>query len=151
MNQPKHLSVAAELEEIRPLYDFVLVRRLDDDGKKDGLVILPDTARNPMKPGVKQGKVIACGAGDKSPRTYWSCSKCKRIWGIYENAFAEVCNKCGNWATLDGCDDAGRIGMHVKPGDTVLYQRAPANNVVINGGEYVFLHEESQILAVIEA
>lgn len=114
MNQPKHLSVTAELEEIRPLYDFVLVRRLDEDGKKDGLVILPDASRNPMKPGVKQGKVIACGAGDK-------------------------------------LHDSSRVFMHVKSGDTVLYQRAPANNVVINGGEYVFLHEESQILAVIEA
>lgn len=147
MNQPKHLSVAAELEEIRPLYDFVLVRRLDDDGKKDGLVILPNAARNPMKPGVKQGKVIACGAGDKvAPFAYECCVK----YYSWANE-SKKCPKCSKSHHPIAFWEDERADMNVKPGDTVLYQRAPANNVVINGGEYVFLHEESQILAVIEA
>ena len=46
--------------------------------------------------------------------------------------------------------------MHVKPGDEVIYTRVPANNVRLNQQysfsreEYVFLHEEQHVVAVIE-
>jgi co-chaperonin GroES (HSP10) len=43
-----------------------------------------------------------------------------------------------------------RAPMNVKPGDQVLYQRAPANVVSFDGVEYDLLHEEQHILAVLE-
>ena len=43
----------------RPLHDRVLVRRLDEDEKTAGGIIIPDTAKE--KP--SQGEVIACGNG----------------------------------------------------------------------------------------
>jgi co-chaperonin GroES (HSP10) len=43
-----------------------------------------------------------------------------------------------------------RAEMYVRPGDEVVYTRAPANDVVLNGEEYTVLHAEQHIMAVIE-
>ncbi len=44
---------------IRPLHDRVLVKRIDDDDKTAGGIIIPDTAKEkPM-----EGKVMAVGPG----------------------------------------------------------------------------------------
>ena len=45
----------------RPLHDRVLVRRLEDDEKTAGGIIIPDTAKE--KP--SEGEVVAVGAGLK--------------------------------------------------------------------------------------
>ena len=45
--------------KIRPLHDRVMVRRVEDDERSSGGIIIPDTAKEkPM-----QGKVVAAGAG----------------------------------------------------------------------------------------
>ncbi|MEL6789135.1 MAG: co-chaperone GroES [Pseudomonadota bacterium] len=46
----------------RPLHDRVLVRRLDEDEKTAGGIIIPDTAKE--KP--SQGEVIATGSGARA-------------------------------------------------------------------------------------
>lgn len=44
---------------IRPLYDRVLIRRLEEDEKTSGGIIIPDTAKEkPM-----QGEIVAVGDG----------------------------------------------------------------------------------------
>jgi chaperonin GroES len=43
----------------RPLHDRVLVRRIEEDQKTSGGIIIPDTAKE--KP--QQGEVVAVGAG----------------------------------------------------------------------------------------
>ncbi|MDZ7267238.1 MAG: co-chaperone GroES [candidate division KSB1 bacterium] len=44
---------------IRPLHDRVMIKRLEDDVKKHGSIIIPDTAaEKPMK-----GEVLAVGKG----------------------------------------------------------------------------------------
>lgn len=48
--------------KFRPLHDRVLVRRVDEEDKTPGGIIIPDTAQE--KP--SEGKVIAAGAGVKS-------------------------------------------------------------------------------------
>ena len=45
--------------KIRPLYDRILVKRLEEGEKKRGGIIIPDTAKE--KP--QEGKVIAVGTG----------------------------------------------------------------------------------------
>jgi chaperonin GroES len=53
--------------KIKPLYDRVLVKRIEEKEQKKGNIIIPDTAREkPM-----EGKVIAVGAGrvDKDGKT----------------------------------------------------------------------------------
>jgi len=48
--------------KLRPLHDRVLVKRLDEDAKSTGGIIIPDTAKEkPM-----QGKVMAVGSGTRS-------------------------------------------------------------------------------------
>jgi chaperonin GroES len=48
--------------KLRPLHDRVLVKRLDEDGKSAGGIIIPDTAKEkPM-----QGKVVAVGSGARN-------------------------------------------------------------------------------------
>ena len=45
--------------KIRPLHDRVMVRRVEEDERRAGGIIIPDTAKEkPM-----QGKVVAAGAG----------------------------------------------------------------------------------------
>jgi len=45
--------------KIRPLHDRLLVKRIDEEAKTKGGIIIPDTAKE--KP--QEGKVIAVGAG----------------------------------------------------------------------------------------
>ncbi len=45
--------------KVRPLHDRVLIKRLEEEGKSKGGIIIPDTAKE--KP--IQGKVIAVGKG----------------------------------------------------------------------------------------
>jgi chaperonin GroES len=48
--------------KLRPLHDRVLVKRLDEDAKSSGGIIIPDTAKEkPM-----QGKVVAVGSGTRN-------------------------------------------------------------------------------------
>lgn len=49
----------------RPLYDKVLVERLESEEKTAGGIIIPDTAKE--KP--IEGKVIAIGSGNRSEKT----------------------------------------------------------------------------------
>jgi chaperonin GroES len=45
--------------KVKPLYDRILVKRLEEKEQKKGAIIIPDTAKEkPM-----EGKVIAVGAG----------------------------------------------------------------------------------------
>ena len=48
--------------KFRPLHDRVLVKRIDEDEKSPGGIIIPDTAKE--KP--SEGKVVAVGSGSKS-------------------------------------------------------------------------------------
>ena len=48
--------------KFRPLHDRVLVKRIDEDEKTAGGIIIPDTAKE--KP--SEGKVVAVGSGAKS-------------------------------------------------------------------------------------
>ncbi len=45
--------------KVRPLYDRIIVQRLEEEEKTEGGIIIPDTAKE--KP--IEGKVIAVGAG----------------------------------------------------------------------------------------
>ncbi len=48
--------------KFRPLHDRVLVKRMDQEAKTTGGIIIPDTAQEkPM-----EGKVIAAGSGSKA-------------------------------------------------------------------------------------
>ena len=47
------------IQKIRPLYDRLLIKRLEDEGKTAGGIIIPDTAKEKTQ----TGEVIAVGEG----------------------------------------------------------------------------------------
>ncbi len=55
----KGASKGSSTVNIRPLHDRVIVRRLDEDSKSPGGIVIPDTAKE--KP--IQGEVVAVGNG----------------------------------------------------------------------------------------
>jgi chaperonin GroES len=55
-------GVSAELK-VRPLHDRILVRRVDEDTKTAGGIIIPDSAKE--KP--QRGEVVAVGKGRVTP------------------------------------------------------------------------------------
>jgi co-chaperonin GroES (HSP10) len=146
-----HPNVKAAIERLNPVGDFVLVKRAPELPR---LVIAPQW-RNP-RPEVKRGLVVAIGPGDQVAEL--CCVEC----GSRKDVLVEQATPDGSCAMRKGagrceCGGAyelagvGRAEMHVEPGDLILYQRAPANNCVVDGEEYVLLHESLHILAVIEA
>ena len=48
-------------QRVKPLHDRIIVKRLEEEDKSKGGIIIPDTAKE--KP--QQGKVIAVGAGKR--------------------------------------------------------------------------------------
>ena len=68
--------------KIRPLQDRVIVRRLEEEEKTKGGIIIPDTAKE--KP--QEGKVIAVGKG-KTTEEGVDPSGCE---GWRQNSFWEV-------------------------------------------------------------
>lgn len=64
-----------------------------------------------------------------------------------------VVEKCGPGDKIHAASPLGghhdRQPMNVKPGDIVLYDRVPANDVNIKGQMYTLGHEEQHCLAVI--
>ena len=64
--------------KLRPLHDRILVKRIEEEAKTKGGLIIPDTAKEkPM-----EGKVIAVGEGQASTTTA-SCARstCTRATG----------------------------------------------------------------------
>lgn len=49
--------------KVRPLYDRIIVRRLEESAQHAGAIVIPDSAKE--KP--QQGKVIAAGRGKIKP------------------------------------------------------------------------------------
>lgn len=139
-----HPSIPAELSQVQPHGDFVLVRRIPEQ-ERPNLIIAPGW-RNKGVDGVKRGEVLAVGKGDR--RHEWVCITCGGITHTTEKAPSKGGECRHHWERMAVMED--RHPMHVKVGDEVLYHRAPANHISLNGQDYVFLHEEQHVLAVIE-
>ena len=94
---------------LRPLHDRVVVRRIDQDTRTAGGIIIPDTAQE--KP--QEGEVVAVGPGLRA-------------------------------------EDGTQHALDVKPGDRVLFGKWSANEVKLDGDEFLFM-KESDLLAIIDA
>mgnify|MGYP000736345236 CR=1 FL=1 len=100
--------MAKELK-LRPLHDRVIVKRLAEEQKTAGGIIIPDTAQE--KP--TEGEVVAVGKGS--------------------------INREGQ-----------HVPMEVKVGDRVLFGKWGANEVKVEGEEYLVMKED-EIIAVVGA
>lgn len=98
-------------EQVTPLYDRLLVRRIKDDDSVpiiDPKVVVAKSGewRTKADTGPRRGVVVAAGLGDKSKKHHHK-----------------------------------RILMDVKVGDTIIYPRFESTHVMLDGQEYTFVNE----------
>ena len=123
MSRHKYANIDVRVDQVTPLYDNLLVRRIDES--HDGLVLPSDFTvaadgswvKTPDH-GPRKGVVVAAGKGDK-PR---------------------------GGHTFDGW---ARVGMDVRIGDTIIYPRFESSHALIGSEMYTFVHE-ADVMAVLE-
>lgn len=157
-----------DINTIRPIGDFILVRPFPREHGTGSLIIDPDTqmtkdgrwrTKNRLK-GNQMGEVVAIGGGDKMTAMFCKCEAVQSIengppvemkvteWR-FSFAGSLKCDVCGEeMIAVPGVQK--RAPMNVQPGDIVIYPQVPANEVSINGERLIFLHEEQHVLAVVE-
>lgn len=148
-------TISADPATLTPLYDFVLVKPFPKD---DGLIINPGVHmtgdfrwRSDRPRGNRFGAVVAVGKGDRMVGL--KCEQCDELATRIDTAKFRICRSCGGDLKYSAeCEALSemRAPMHVVPGDVVVFPRVPANEILINQEEYVMLHEEQHILAVVD-
>jgi co-chaperonin GroES (HSP10) len=167
---PYQPEIVADIERLRPLGDFILVKPLPEDqtaeitdSKLQTRMVSEFTMTRDGRyrwnraKGLIYGVAVACGKGD---RLFWvGCDKC----GLYDTRLAHrIGSRCAFGAVGKRCEGRTRIvdhedrpvvghaDMDVKPGDIVIVSRVPANEIRINGEEYGFFHLEQHVLGIVE-
>ena len=128
MSRHKYANVDVTVDQVTPLYDNLLVRRIDES--HDGLVLPSDFTvakdgswvKTPDH-GPRKGVVVAMGRGDKIGRPVFR--GCKNGW------------------------TQKRLEMDVRIGDTIIYPRFESSHVLIGGEMYTFVRE-GDVMAVLE-
>jgi co-chaperonin GroES (HSP10) len=132
---------------------------LDDREEYGMIVIVPESSLRSDR-GLRIGEVVAVGPGDKLLKL--KCGACGQ-WRVFIPGVrwaeshdgerpvskAPLPCRCGS-SKIGSTWVHGRADMHLQVGDKIVYSRAPANNVMIEGQEYVFLHEAQHIEGVLE-
>lgn len=176
MRELYKVSIPAELENVYPFGDCVLVQRTDADERGETVspagVISPKIPRHAVQ-SLHTGVVLRVGPGDRL--IVFRCATCgalKRINASHSRPFqgrdySFVTTAPGATDHLSDCDyedwhqeGEERRPMGVKPGDKILYPRVPANDVRmaafdqqsfnVGGANFTFLHEEQHVWAVLE-
>jgi ribosomal protein L37AE/L43A len=160
-------SIIADVRKIKPLGDFVLVQpfTLDQQLAMEARQIAPSPIhmtqdgryRSDRPRGLRYGTVVAAGPGDAM--LLLRCKSCMTEQYRVERGQESRkwrCNKCGKYefdVALSTRTDRvmiERAPMHCALGDTVIFPRIPANEIQINGHDYIWCHEEQHILGVVE-
>jgi co-chaperonin GroES (HSP10) len=122
------------IEEFEPLADQVVVeplRQLERFGKMShGLHVADNPNRDKQREFHHLGRVIKCGPGDLTRD------------GLH------IDENMGRRKYLN--PKGGRWPMHVQAGDLVLYERRPTAVIILDGRQFLVLHEEQHITAVVE-
>ena len=162
-------SIITDLAKLKPLGDFVLVQPLSQDEqlKMEDRHIAPSPIQmtkdgryvSNRPRGLRYGRVVAMGAGDRS--IVLICKSCRIMQYRIERGQESKkwrCSDCGSFdlcaATVSDADGGhlfiDRAPMNCTLGDVVAFHRVPANEISINGQEFVMCHEEQHIVAVLD-
>jgi co-chaperonin GroES (HSP10) len=141
-----------DLDTLRPRGDFVLVRENQPEGIQISSHVTITKGKvlklNNRDKGVRRGVVVAVGRGDRIFDL--TCSQCGASTRRTETARSWKCRKCGGKLEFAWFSVTSRCPMHISPGDEIFYPQTPANDFKINGATCSFLHEETQVLGVID-
>lgn len=130
-------SIDTAIEQITPLYDWLLVRRLHEE-EYAGLVISSDMVMTPggkwvkkSDSGPRRGEVVRMGRGDKRmvDDPGWSTDP---EHPPYDAGMVEE-----------------RIPMAVREGDVIIYPRFESTHVVVQGEQLTFVRE-GDVMAVLD-
>ena len=165
MKHPYMVSVDVDPATIKPLGDFVLVKKVSDvdlEQRYKNLIIIPAHRQGPADWVPQIGQVVAVGPGDGLlfARCRNGCDEESMPRAMLTEWVAShgsgTCPECGSRMELveepgkPGFAYVSRAALHVSVGDEVIYARWPDNDVEIRGEQYTFLHEAQAILAVVE-
>ena len=141
MSRHKYANIDVTVDQVTPLYDNLLVRRIDES--HDGLVLPSDFTvakdgswvKTPDH-GPRKGIVVAMGRGDIRTKGWYVEHAAvnmtgEAVYGILPHALMD------------------RKPMDVKVGDTIIYPRFESSHVLIGGEMMTFVHE-ADVMAVLE-
>lgn len=129
----------------QPIHDRLLVK-WEPESARVLSIWTPESARRPGALGsdrfLRIGRVVATGPGDPCQCVGKQIEFAASIGVKPESVIppGPPCERC----------HAGRIPMQCKVGDRILYDHPSDKEVTIEGEQYVILHEEQHVLAVIE-
>lgn len=149
-NTAEPQDLTADSIPFAPLHDQILVK-WEPETERVLSIWLPETARRPGALGsdrfVRIGRVIKVGPGDKCPKCggdgvrFVQCDPLTPECQPGKPCGFEDCSRCGG---------TGLLPMNVKPGDRIVYDHPSNRERRFNGVDYVILHEEQHVMAVIE-
>ena len=162
-NDPYSRSIETDLAQFRPLGDFVLVRPFSE---REQLAMEDRTiAQSPLtmtrdgrylfnRPrGLQYGTVVAMGAGDRV--ILLGCKACGTFGTRIDRGWESRkwrCTDCGGFdlfSTRLAPDSRAPMGCTL--GEVIIFPRVPANEIRMNGEEFVVIHEEQHVYGVLEA
>ena len=123
------------MSKIRPLHNRLIVKRLDEDDKTAGGIIIPDSAKE--KP--SQGRVVHAGAGrrdDAGNLIAMEVQKGDRV--LREQHAVALLDLHGN-----------QVAMEVQKGDRVLFSKYAGSDVSLDGEDHLIITEDD-VLAILE-
>src|SRR5215475_1279914 len=133
---------------IRPLQDRVIIKRVKEEEKSKGGIIIPDTAKE--KP--IEGKVVAVGNGkvleDGTVRKLDVKAGDTVLFGKYSGTEVKIDGEehliLREDDILNGkvLEDGTVRKLDVKAGDTVLFGKYSGTEVKIDGEEHLILRED---------
>ena len=121
-----------QIEQITPLYDNLLVRRVHEE--EASLIMAPGVIQTKdgrwlkkTDSGPRRGVVVAAGRGDLNAKSPLAMR--------YDGPV--------------GWNETARYAMDVQVGDTIIYPRFESSHVMVNGEQLTFVHE-ADVMAVLD-
>lgn len=155
VSRHNYRNVEVKPENVTPLYDNLLVRRIYDT--YEGQIIAPGVEQTvdgrwvrKTDSGPRKGVVLAAGRGDKI--TKLRCECCGKVYPYppVQNLALWSCLRCHTVNSVSPFEsNNGRHRLAVGVGDTIIYPRFESSHVVIDGHPYTFVRE-ADVMAVIE-
>jgi chaperonin GroES len=138
--------------KLRPLHDRVVVKRIEEQEKTKGGIIIPDSAKEKPVEGmviaVGNGKVLKSGKlqplGDRVLVKPVEAKEMKRSGIIIPDSAKEKPVEGKVIAVGNGkVSDDGKVrALEVKPGDRVLFGKYSGQEIKVDGEEMVILRED---------